>query len=58
MIEKKKSDLFVYHPVLTFWVNYQLYLFAAGKCINICLIRVPLRLFGIILYLQRKAFEY
>ena len=30
---KKKSDLFVYHPVLIFRVNYQLYLFAAGKCI-------------------------
>ena len=56
---KKKSDLFVYHPVLIFWVNYQLYLFAAGNAyINICLIRVPLRLFGIILHLQRKAFKY
>lgn len=29
--DRKKSDLFVYHPVSIFQVSYQLYLFAAGK---------------------------
>ena len=40
------------------WIISCICLLQENAYINICLIRVPLRLWGIILHLQRKAFEY